>query len=337
MKRKPAALRFVLLATTTLPLSGCFSAVARSGDGWTGTKTPTETKVLAGAADVATLPLQAPLLVLAGVQQSRTNAAVARREEWLKQIRANPDYIFQHKLHRADYHDGLEAVHFALWDDTIAFTDAQLRRLYKEMGWSRIYVLGNSHCSVPFLQEIWAPIQASPDHPDWQIMEQLTHNPSLPTEWLESIAQNQAKFGRSSSAAKESLRKRRLAMDTDGNGMTDGWEIEKFGHIGIDPQADPDGDGLTNLQEFQQHTEPNDFYNGILPILKGDGKPDAFDTLITYVYKPDGSPWPFAPVTFTIDAGGRLLSAQRGGPEYSKKVPVRCDENGVARAYLQPL
>ena len=37
---------------------------------------------------------------------------------------------------------------------------------------------------------------------------------------------------------------------TDGTGMSDGWEILYFGHTGIDPNADPDGDGLSNYQEF---------------------------------------------------------------------------------------
>jgi hypothetical protein len=46
-------------------------------------------------------------------------------------------------------------------------------------------------------------------------------------------------------------------FSTDGTGMSDGWEIKYFGHIGIDPNADPDGDGLNNLQEFQGGTNPN--------------------------------------------------------------------------------
>ena len=41
---------------------------------------------------------------------------------------------------------------------------------------------------------------------------------------------------------------------TDDTGMSDGWEILYFGHTGIDPNADPDGDGLSNYQEFQMRS-----------------------------------------------------------------------------------
>jgi hypothetical protein len=39
--------------------------------------------------------------------------------------------------------------------------------------------------------------------------------------------------------------------------MSDGWEIKYFGHIGVDPNADPDGDGLSNYQEYSLGTNPN--------------------------------------------------------------------------------
>ena len=41
---------------------------------------------------------------------------------------------------------------------------------------------------------------------------------------------------------------------TDGTGMSDGWEILYFGHIYVDPKRDPDGDGLSNYQEFQMRS-----------------------------------------------------------------------------------
>ena len=186
-------------------LSGCFSAVARSGEGWSGAKTSTEAKVIAGAADIATLPIQAPLLAVAGVREAGRQASLAKKEKYLTQIRNDPEFIFQRKLHLAGYYDGRGAVYEALWDYSINFTDAQLRRLYKEMNWDRVYVLANPHCSAAFLKEIWDPINASDKIADWQKMEQFVRNPSLPKDWLETIAKDKRKYGNSSNAAEAIL------------------------------------------------------------------------------------------------------------------------------------
>lgn len=39
-------------------------------------------------------------------------------------------------------------------------------------------------------------------------------------------------------------------VDSDGSGLPDWWQLEHFGHVGVDPYADPDGDGWVNLQEY---------------------------------------------------------------------------------------
>ena len=44
--------------------------------------------------------------------------------------------------------------------------------------------------------------------------------------------------------------------DSDNDGLPDRWEWDNFGHLGVDPNADPDGDGLSNLQECQNNTDP---------------------------------------------------------------------------------
>jgi hypothetical protein len=59
--------------------------------------------------------------------------------------------------------------------------------------------------------------------------------------------------------------------DTDGNGLPDIWEQHYFGRIGVDPNADPDGDGLSNLQEYQSHTDPT------RADTDADGMPDAWE------------------------------------------------------------
>ncbi len=41
---------------------------------------------------------------------------------------------------------------------------------------------------------------------------------------------------------------------TDGSGMSDGWQWQYFGSISNNPSGDPDGDGLTTLQEYQMRS-----------------------------------------------------------------------------------
>jgi len=43
----------------------------------------------------------------------------------------------------------------------------------------------------------------------------------------------------------------------DSNGLPIAWELLNFGHTGVDPNADPDGDGMSNYQEYLAGTDPN--------------------------------------------------------------------------------
>jgi len=48
-------------------------------------------------------------------------------------------------------------------------------------------------------------------------------------------------------------------MDTDGDGLPDWWQLQFFGHLGVDPFGDQDGDGWSNLSEYENGTNPNAF------------------------------------------------------------------------------
>lgn len=43
----------------------------------------------------------------------------------------------------------------------------------------------------------------------------------------------------------------------DANGLPIAWELLDFGHTGVDPNADPDADGMSNRQEYLAGTDPN--------------------------------------------------------------------------------
>lgn len=47
-------------------------------------------------------------------------------------------------------------------------------------------------------------------------------------------------------------------QDSDGNGLNDWWEYFYFGEIHADPNADPDGDGYSNMNEMRDRTNPRD-------------------------------------------------------------------------------
>ena len=56
------------------------------------------------------------------------------------------------------------------------------------------------------------------------------------------------------------------AFDADHDGLPDSWEIQYFGSISdprATPNADPDGDGFTNLQEYLAGTNPIDINSSL--------------------------------------------------------------------------
>lgn len=44
--------------------------------------------------------------------------------------------------------------------------------------------------------------------------------------------------------------------DTDGDGLPNWWEIQYFGDLSEDGEGDFDGDGYTNLEEYEAGTDP---------------------------------------------------------------------------------
>ena len=131
--------------------------------------------------------------------------------------------------------------------------------------------------------------------------------------------------------------------DSDQNGLPDWWENYYFGQIGVDPNALAGrGDGLTNLQAFQQGLNPIDYYDGKVPILimvSGDNQqspPSSFLPLpfVLKVTDNAGNPLINAPVTFTVADGGGLLAENAGGAT-APTLQLRTESDGTVAAYYQ--
>ncbi|MGP8218816.1 MAG: immunoglobulin domain-containing protein [Limisphaerales bacterium] len=109
-----------------------------------------------------------------------------------------------------------------------------------------------------------------------------------------------------------------IALDSDGNGMPDYWQLQYFGHLGVDPDApNPSGNGLNNLQTYLQGAYPPDYYDGVLPnleILDGNdqgGNYDSFLPLPVTIRATDTNSFALsnAPVVFTVVNGTAQVAA----------------------------
>lgn len=80
--------------------------------------------------------------------------------------------------------------------------------------------------------------------------------------------------------------------DTDGNGLGDSWEMAHFGSLGNSATGDPDGDGLTNLQEYLFNSNPHSAASGRPTTTLSQSEAGFFFTFPTHtgrLYQPQSS------------------------------------------------
>lgn len=132
--------------------------------------------------------------------------------------------------------------------------------------------------------------------------------------------------------------------DTDGNGLDDAWEVQYFGGIGVDPLGDPDGDGLTNNQEWELGNDPQVFnLEGQRPLLELIGGNNQVAPTGTLLAQPlivrvkdslSGDPLPNIPVFFHVGQGNGRLGASAPG---ASSLHLMSDINGYAQSpFLLP-
>jgi alpha-tubulin suppressor-like RCC1 family protein len=128
-------------------------------------------------------------------------------------------------------------------------------------------------------------------------------------------------------------------LDTDKDGMWDSWEIQYFGDLSQNGSADYDGDGLSNLQEFQNGTDPTDFYNGVTPLLTAyfgnfqtgltnSVLPQGLKVLVTT----NGIALTNAPLTYDVHTGGGTIATNT---TFVSSIQLRSDASGFASVSLK--
>ena len=126
--------------------------------------------------------------------------------------------------------------------------------------------------------------------------------------------------------------------------MPDYWQMQYFGHLGADPDADTDGDGTSDLQEYQNGTDPTDYYDGSLPtleILGGNDQDGNYESFLPQPVKIKVSRLFYygvgaldnAPISFVVTNGTALLAATTNDVP-TNSIVLRTDSSGQVSAWV---
>lgn len=138
-----------------------------------------------------------------------------------------------------------------------------------------------------------------------------------------------------------------FSADTDRDGMPDKWETDH----GLDPRnpsdalADPNGNGVSNLDEYLNGNDPRLLaYGGLQPLLQivsGNLQTPRSGEFLplpmrVQIRRPDGTPWAGVPIHFKAGANEGLLSVTPDGRSPLRQVlTVVSDQNGYGQAWLK--
>jgi hypothetical protein len=110
-----------------------------------------------------------------------------------------------------------------------------------------------------------------------------------------------------------------ILADSDHDGVPDWWELLHPGNLGGTGGADTDGDSVSDHDEFQNGTDPDDYYNGQIPVIEiimGNNQfsaPDSFAplALAVKIHRGDAGKTPYvnAPAVYTVADGAALATS----------------------------
>jgi len=131
-------------------------------------------------------------------------------------------------------------------------------------------------------------------------------------------------------------------QDSDNDTLPDRWEAKLFGNLNQNASADSDGDGLTNLQEYLQGSDPKDYYNGQGPVVVirgGDNQSGLPGEIVgmplwVRIKNADHVAIPYATIRYSIEgANGQIALSPTG--TFLTTQDVYTGDKGEAVAYLK--
>jgi len=130
--------------------------------------------------------------------------------------------------------------------------------------------------------------------------------------------------------------------DSDFDGLPDWWEIQYFGNCAQSGAGDFDGDGLSNLQEYLNGSNPTDYYNGVLPLVTitgGNNQSGMPNTILPFpltisVTATNGTPLTNAPITFAVSQGSAQIAVATNGT-FSSSTNLLTDPTGHASVFVR--
>jgi probable HAF family extracellular repeat protein len=125
-------------------------------------------------------------------------------------------------------------------------------------------------------------------------------------------------------------------------GVTASLLLQYFRATNVDLNADSDGDGVSNLQELLNGTDPTDYYNGTLPNLQMvSGSPQTnsiglYSSLPLAVLVTDANNHILtnAPIVFTAQNSGTVFFSATNNGVLTNVLNVRSDTQGMVYAWL---
>ena len=189
MKLNRLGALWILGASSLALLNGCFSAVARMGDGWGGGQASTGTKVAAGVADVATAPIQAPALVLGGIIALGDKREQARYEAMLAAVRKNPSVALSWDLTGNEYSSEVRAVRMAFFDEKVpGVTEDLLRQMSQKSPTLENYIFAHPAISEKYIRDSFDDILRRASKGQSYALPAMIKNPNMPTDLLVRVA-----------------------------------------------------------------------------------------------------------------------------------------------------